>query len=372
MRADMLLANDTLDGPAAGKQCACIEKMHFWFVHALRRWPHAQFFAKTEDDTYVNVEQLLYDLQRPGVRDAPNLVYGLLNTCASPDLVLRTDISRMMTFNETSVLGRRGAQRASCFIGDFETMPLSGRMTRGASRKERPEGEPLRFNKQRADGCRQRSVLRPTSLSDVGPPMPFPTGPLAVLSADITRSLFAQCEYVHASMTTGRAANRRAHNCDAEHVLAPWSLTHVTCDCVWGEWLRHCTNDASLAHMTWTKGHHWAADAGGLGFVRPSTASVAIHGLKLPGTRQFEETHAATSVQHATRFPPLLWRANWSHGAAPLVKRLHPRVHEWYGRTCGGGATTRLPSSGSSGASWSGFGCHPSRGWREAMYNETR
>ena len=55
------LALPSLDGPEVashGPHCACTEKTFDWMQHALRTWPTAAFFGKTEDDTYVHLDGL--------------------------------------------------------------------------------------------------------------------------------------------------------------------------------------------------------------------------------------------------------------------------------------------------------------------------
>ena len=59
---DILLLPEVLDGASVAMPCSCTEKTYAWFTFALRHWPLARWIAKTEDDTYTNLDQLLSDL----------------------------------------------------------------------------------------------------------------------------------------------------------------------------------------------------------------------------------------------------------------------------------------------------------------------
>ncbi|EOD33745.1 hypothetical protein EMIHUDRAFT_455702 [Emiliania huxleyi CCMP1516] len=165
--------------------------------------------------------------------------------------------------------------------------------------------------------------------------------------------------------------------------------------------------------MTWTKGHHYLHRAGGLGWVAPSAASIAVHYLKQhdgpsgPNGSRYGEwlhTHAASSASARPAFPPLLWRFEQPPLAAqqdrgddldlsaadagelrvppPRLTAMQPEVHAWYIRTCGERSSVALmraadralqPSAGPRGSrgavdyyggnpvAWPGYGCHPSR-----------
>lgn len=334
--ADMLLVDGVLDGAPVNKQCSCIEKVHYWFVWALRRWPRAQFYAKTEDDTYVNIEQLRFDLARPAVRTAAHLIYGLLNICASPASV-----------GEMSSGGPNGS---TCFLGDFEGLRL------GVGKDHSLHKQPLSNH-----GSLRKSHC-PETVADGAPPMPFPTGPLMVLSPDLARALFVDCAHVKDFMAAGRASNRRAGMCASDDPLLRHSLGAFTCDCVLGGWLGRCASSATLAHMTWTKGHHWARDGGGAGWVQASASSLAVHWLKKPHTNQWAEVHRASSASNVTHFPPLLWHAQWTvRQPIPSLTFLHTHEHRWYSSRC----VSRRTDNPLWREQYKGFGCHPSRGWPE-------
>ena len=44
--------------------CLCAELTHAWFVHALRTWPTAKWYGKTEDHIYVQTTVLQWELER--------------------------------------------------------------------------------------------------------------------------------------------------------------------------------------------------------------------------------------------------------------------------------------------------------------------
>ena len=44
--------------------CVCAELTHAWFVHALRTWPTAKWYGKTEDHIYVQTSVLQWELER--------------------------------------------------------------------------------------------------------------------------------------------------------------------------------------------------------------------------------------------------------------------------------------------------------------------
>ena len=43
--------------------CLCAELTHAWFVHALRTWPTAKWYGKTEDHVYVQTSVLQWELE---------------------------------------------------------------------------------------------------------------------------------------------------------------------------------------------------------------------------------------------------------------------------------------------------------------------
>ena len=125
------------DGFYHNKQCSCSEKTRFWFRYALKRWPAVPWIAKTEDDTYLHLGKLLFDLSQLLQVASPLAMYGHLGICTA------------MAHDSTPVSGKA----ASCYLGDFEHHAL---VKQG-----------LRAHLEQSD-CRD------------APPVPFPTGPLAV------------------------------------------------------------------------------------------------------------------------------------------------------------------------------------------------
>ena len=161
------------DGGASSKHCSCSEKTRFWFTYALRRWPSVSWIAKTEDDTYLHLGKLLADLAAPPMEPSRaaadgHVMYGLMNLCTA------TPYSRT---------------NAGCFLGDMETQStvLSS------------------MSKARGGGCK------------AFPAAPFPTGPLAVMSAGLAREVFERCEYMQgysaaAAALGGTCLNSRVGN----------------------------------------------------------------------------------------------------------------------------------------------------------------
>eukprot|EP00966_Prymnesium_polylepis_P078093 1810326-Prymnesium_polylepis.1 len=72
-----------------------------WFAHALAAWPAARFYGKTEDDIYVHLGLLQFELARLA---APLLWLGLFQWSGN---------------------GEAG-ERAGCWGGAFEDDPLLG------------------------------------------------------------------------------------------------------------------------------------------------------------------------------------------------------------------------------------------------------
>ena len=111
---------------------------------------------------------------------------------------------------------------------------------------------------------------------------PFPTGPLAVWGADLARTMFVDCAYLQTYLRDGRQANRQG-GCDRTRSRRPGlmgrSFASVLCDTVIGHWVAMCTANATIAHMTRTKSHHYHYRAGGLGWAAPHALSVAVHNL---------------------------------------------------------------------------------------------
>ena len=296
MEADVVVlpgASDVADGFKL-KQCACIEKLLGWYAYAMQRWPRAAFYGKTEDDSYLNLPMLLFDLQRPEVAAHRLLLLGMISVCTTPPL--------------DWALAHRSGLRA-CFFGDL--MPAD--MVRN-------------FNKWRehTNECR------------AGAPSPFATGALGVFSRGFARLLFQRCPYLQRFLraTVGTAAGasvnasvdvapdgagaggysscaRGAAGANHSSAVRTASLKTATCDCVVAGWTEACLRDAGsalvVATLTWTKVHNYATAAGAHAWVAPSNTSVVVHDLKGPVRKRWEDAHRASSAASSTPFPPLLW-----------------------------------------------------------------
>ena len=174
-------------------------------------------------------------------------------------------------------------------------------------------------------------------------------------------------------------------------------------DCAIGHWISHCAKglNVTIAHMTYTKGHHYAVDAGGQGWVEPSNASIAVHWLKRhqgpsgptqTESGEWDHVHKTLSAASGPGFPPLLYRyepRNVLRNNRLLEEPLNVAVHEWYARSCSvwheptaehvrrlrsrlqncsrddssGSINSKKVGSGGNPNSWPFYGCHPSRGY---------
>ena len=65
---------DASDFAVRGGIFSCIDKLFAWFPHAAGRWPNARFYAKADDDSYVDVPRLL-GMLRP-LSSTPNAYLG--------------------------------------------------------------------------------------------------------------------------------------------------------------------------------------------------------------------------------------------------------------------------------------------------------
>ena len=66
--------------------CSCTEKTVAWVRHALRTWPSVAFIAKSEDDTYVQLQALDYEL-RTHLLHQPRVIVGALIGWLQPHLL---------------------------------------------------------------------------------------------------------------------------------------------------------------------------------------------------------------------------------------------------------------------------------------------
>ena len=397
---DDMVELDAIDGPGVAMECPAAEKTIAWMRHAIASWPEALFFGKTEDDTYVQFDALAAELSRLHAMDLPNVMYGLMGICSMPTA---DRAERASTVNpRRPAHGRLGSVATSapaatgykaCFLGSFERI---GWVTGG-----------------------YRSIMQWRS-SQVGPshgkcvrgsstPAPFPTGPLAVLSSSLARAVYSRCAYLEDFAARGRAANRQTL-CRGVQRARSWAS--LVGDCAIGHWVSMCARglNVSIAHMTYTKNHHYALHAGGQGWVAPSNDSIVVHYLKKHtgasgpnGTEggEWRHAHRAASASGANAgFPPLLWTYlphRVLRSGRLIGDALNPSVHQWYAVACGvmresiGDHVQRLVErtrqssssllrldrargSAEHGAeagdpsSWPFYGCHPSRGYAHPVW----
>ena len=199
---------------------------------------------------------------------------------------------------------------------------------------------------------------------------PFPTGPLGVFGRSLAAALFEECAYLREVEREARREGRRTL-CPGAHGGVGTSFASIMCDTQLSQWLIMCGVEATVAHTTATKVHHYSHRAGGMAWTAPSNLSVAIHGLKAPtdepsGPNQtiggeWAHVHRAVGGSTAPAFPPLLYhmhrgfdpaprqggdgswnvsvqrtgRESWSlRGNAELLTPLNPEVAHWYAAEC--------------------------------------
>ena len=169
----------------------------------------------------------------------PNVVYGLFGICSMPP----TDRA------ERSPMGFK-----ACFLGSPERV---GWITGGYQSLMQWRGG--------GERGRKRGKCAPGS----APPAPFPTGPLMVVSAGLTATVFSGCGYLTRFFARGRAANRRTL-CRGANKAQSWAT--LVGDCAIGHWLSACARglNVTIAHMTYSKAHHYTVGPGGQGWVAPS------------------------------------------------------------------------------------------------------
>jgi hypothetical protein len=283
-----------------GSLCSCSELVHAWFTFALERWPAARFFAKTEDDIFIALPRLFFDLLRLPAH-LP-LWYGLFVWTGS-------------TYDTAAT------KPVGCWGGAFEDNPaMTGKGMRATLGKER--GCP--------DGAR--------------PLAPAPTHELDLRSRPLAQAL-ARCSYPGAwlrfASSGGPARLRRCPN---------------DCAAVQGAWLTRCAAshaNVTLAHATWTKIHSHSVDNGWRPFAPPSNLTVVLD-MNLGDKKVRQDVRGAWDhaqavlggAKHAPAFPPLLYDFDPRRpsGALPTVTPLNPKVAEMHAEVCRWG------------------GCHPSRG----------
>ena len=361
-----ILQLDAIDGPGVAMECPAAEKTIQWMKYAYRTWPTAMFYGKTEDDTYLALGALEQELVRLSALQLPNLIYGLFGVCSMPGAARA----------ERSPMGYQ-----ACFLGAVERLGWVTGGYRTIIDWRRGGG--------RSSGATSKCAPGSTE------PAPFPTGPLLIASASLTGATFTSCTYLERFFARGRATNRRTL-CRGREKQQSWAS--LVGDCAVGHWLSRCARglNVTVAHMTYTKAHHYSTNAGGQGWVAPSNASIAVHWLKRhtgpSGPTKVEggewmHAHEATVNATGPGFPPLLWRYephNVLRHERLFEHAINEAEHEWYSRSCSvwhetlGSHVTRLRArvqnctGGSfvSGTppSWPFYGCHPSRGYAHPVW----
>ena len=165
-------------------ECPAAEKNILWMQYALRTWPHATFYGKTEDDTFVHLDMLTMELERLLTQRVPNIVYGLFGICSMPNAARA----------ERSATGFK-----ACFLGSLERV---GWIT-GAYRSL------VQWRSGGSSGGGSSPGMQRKCAPGSAVPAPFPTGPLAVFSAGLAAAVFSSCSYLERFLARGRAANRR-------------------------------------------------------------------------------------------------------------------------------------------------------------------
>ena len=298
---------DTIVLPAANtSSCKCAATMHRWFAYALAAWPRAEWLGKTEDDVYVQLRALHWELTR--LPHDPLVWYGLMAWTGNGDA------------------GHPRVGTAGCWGGGFED---------DVTLEEKTTTKLLAAESK----CVSRGVLAPS-----------PTHELDVRGRGLAVAL-AACTYPQEWLAAVRRKSRRCSN---------------DCAAVQGHWATRCVREKlKLAHATWTKVHSlawteaaWSRAAwskagdvdedartsgGWRFFAPPSNLSLAIDMnlrdrlLRRDPRGAWDATHAAMSATAGvTAFPALLYEwAPWRDGGArPFARPLNPHVARWYATSC--------------------------------------
>ena len=175
---------------------------------------------------------------------------------------------------------------------------------------------------------------------------PFPTGPLAVFGRDLAQQMFVECAYLQEYERKARFWGRRTLCKGPRGFL---SFASTLCDTVLSHWLAMCGGNATVAHTTRTKSHHYMWRGAGLGWMAPSNISLAVHYLKAkPDAKsgpnntiggEWMHTHQTVSQARGRAFPPLLYalQSNYSlavSGRQRLMTSLDPDSFHWYSSEC--------------------------------------
>ena len=378
-----LVQLEALDGPAIPVACSCVEKTASWVRYALRSWPSARFIGKTEDDTYVQLSVLEAELR--ALVDRANLMFGYMTLAVLPRRPTVYPEKQPMKACVTLIQecqkqarNRRPPFTAGCFLGDLESkLDVPGKLRfeagtpwRAGRGKDRDPSPLIGWWRGAARDCghMRRSSTPATSEPDVrraarraaranpddslsdddatSTLAPFPTGPLAVFGRDLAEALFEDCAYVREYESAARAWGRKTLCVGKDEHL---SFASTLCDSVLSHWLAACGIEATIAHTTRTKSHHYMWRGAGLGWMPPSNLSLAVHHLKAKAdapsgpnsTAGGEWDHVHATVRHArgVAFPPLLYRMRPHYalnvsGSRRLMRSLNPDVFHWYASEC--------------------------------------
>ena len=283
----------------SGSSCACHELTQRWFLHAVGHWATARFFGKVEDDVFVQLPALVWELARlPGGGVTP-LWWGLFTWTGN---------------------GGATHPNVGCWGGQFEDDPrLSAKISR-------------------------QLLGREHSCQDGASPLaPAPTHEIDIRSSHLARSV-ASCSYPAAWLAAYPSGKRCANDCAAVQGLWMLQCARAT---------PHLLPYVLLAHATWSKVHSNALDGGWRPFAAPGNLTVALDlNLGDKKIRELEPSVAWDRVAAAmgpttrTALPPLLYAFDPARrtGELPLASPLNLRVASLHATGCRWG------------------GCHPSRG----------
>ena len=296
LRHGDILQLDALSGP-----CAHAALLQSWFVTAVRHWPDALFYGRTEDDVYVQCTGLMYDLARVSAR---YLWLGLFAWTGN-------------------------GEGEGCWGGAFDD---------GAA-------YPAKTNAQLL--AKERRC--PASAA---PLRPSPTHEIDVRSAPLARA-FATCKHPVRWLERQRGVRkdvRRGLDCANDY------------SAVQGLWCAHCVHaPVTLAHLTWTKVHSNAADRGWRPFAAPSNTTLVLdmnlrdRKIRTNVSGAWASAHAVMAPTASSSFPPLLYAYDPMRqaGDAPFVVPLNPGAAAMHHETCRWGGCH--PSRGEAVPTWPGW-----------------
>lgn len=181
---------------------------------------------------------------------------------------------------------------------------------------------------------------------------PFPTGPLAIFSNSLSKDLFEDsCTFINILKKT------YGKHC---HVSKTNILGKHSCDGIIGLLLGNCTNQTVwIGSMTWTKNHHNAKTAGGMGWVKPGPESIVVHYLKGYDKSLREVAHNQSSRMDKPLFRPIMYSYEAKQNKTTLID-VH--MKKKYDHVCSR-PHGQPPEPGGNNRTWHTFGCHFARGY---------